>query len=303
MKNMSFHLTRYHFEMVMRDKHEYFGNLIEALKLHGMKVQIQRIEPDTAITAGLLDDYALLDHLHVDRDNILTIQRAGYVPYWSVEKGTSPEGFRLYSKSFSEDEVKKGSAKKFAAELRSRIIGAKKPIEERGDAVLAVVQERPSHQLKSGSYSQFDMFRKLREKEPNREIYLKLDDNVELTSRDEQALEEIAKEIDAQIDEDPVSLSMRRARYIATLNGALGFQGMVWGVPTLLFGKADYHHLQTSVDNFDNLDDAFEAVLGPVPHYDRYLKWYLDENMISARKNKAVPDTIKLMREWGWEID
>ncbi len=302
MQSLKFYFNHNHHEKVVRNNHDYFNGLLKSLQMRGFKVSLGVISEDTPYVAGLLEDYAILDKLLLDRENCITVRRAIYIPYWSYENAQYRDGFRLYKKRFNPNKIYEDEAQEFAAKIRKRNIGVKWPVEDFGEAVFIPLQGRLQDQRYGQSMSPLDMIRTVREHEPDRELLLSLHPGDDNSREALDALEAVCKEVDARVVDMPNSMLMRKSKYVATMNSSLGFEAMVWGLPVMLFADADFHHMAVNVKDYENISEAFEAIHGEVPDFSKYIKWYLDDNMISARKPNAIPRTIDYLKELGLPV-
>lgn len=302
MQRIAIYVESYHYNMIINGDHAYLGALRKNLLDQGFEVQLQEILPDTSHVAGLLDDYAIVENMYLEKENCVTLSRAHYVPFWDYEIGIEPKEFRLYHKTYDPSAIDESKAKIFANKLRLNNFGLDAPVGELGDAVLVRLQAGVNKLQPGQKMTTIDMLTTLRELFPNRQIIVHHDRDLHLKKQEEEQVVDLLDNLDIDYVDEPISMLMRKARFIAVQNSGLAFDGLVWGIPSLLFADADFHHACVNFKDFANGKDAVEALEAFDFDFDKYLKWYLDDHMISAQKRDSIADTMRLLQEFGWPV-
>jgi len=77
---------------------------------------------------------------------------------------------------------------------------------------------------------------------------------------------------------------------------------MVLGIPSILFARADFHHICPQVKQPSNAPAAFAQLLGPKPDFARYLYWFLELNCLHAGREDAEKRIAELLNTCGWPV-
>ena len=89
--------------------------------------------------------------------------------------------------------------------------------------------------------------------------------------------------------------------YIVTQNSSVAFNGYFFGKPSLLFRKADFHHIAVQAD-LNDLAAGFADVEQIKPDYAAYVHWFWQKNSINAGRPEAEETIAERLRRFGWPV-
>lgn len=302
MQRIAFYLSEYNFELFVRGKSNYLVGLGDALKEMGYNLNVQKILPDTHYIVGLIDEYAILDELPAKRENCYTLVKGRFEPYYSIEQARDESERRLFNRKFDASKIDAGEAEEFAKVLRRVNLGFDDRIAKRGEAIYVPLQVNFDRRKKGQSMSAIEMLRTIRENEPDRAIVTTLRKGYPYKAKDLASYQSITMELDLVNSDAPAHEILPQARYVATMNANTGFQALAWGVPSLLFADADYRQGAVNIADFEDAKDAFAAIEEKDPNADRFLKWYLDDNMIDTTRDDSIKRSLQYLAELGWQF-
>ncbi len=87
--------------------------------------------------------------------------------------------------------------------------------------------------------------------------------------------------------------------YIVTQNSSVTFNGYFFGKPSLLFRKADFHHISV-LANADDLAAGFATVQCITPDYAAYIHWFWQKNSINGGRPEAEQMIAARLKRFGW---
>ena len=89
--------------------------------------------------------------------------------------------------------------------------------------------------------------------------------------------------------------------FIVTQNSSVAFNGYFFGKPSLLFRKADFHHIAVQAE-IDDLAAGFAEVQQIRPDYAAYIHWFWQRNSINAGRLEATDMIAARLKRFGWPI-
>ncbi|MGC3938023.1 hypothetical protein ACOTTU_09445 [Roseobacter sp. EG26] len=251
--------------------------------------------------APLDTDYSMSDRASPLGKNALVFGRCLHAPFWQIEQ--TPECWRrdVAFADFDPTAVPKNDAARFYQYWRERLFGDA-PLRTTKDGFVYVpLQDQLTTPVPPQMSTQLDMLNACLAAEPERPIIAALNPNITYADQDLTAL----NKMDAQNDRLTVRIGamkelLRTCDYVVTQNSAVAFNALFFGKPSILFSKADFHHVTLGAAPGDVA--AFRKIARHKPEWARYVWWFWQRHAINLGR-KDVEDKIAVrLRRFGWPI-
>ena len=99
---------------------------------------------------------------------------------------------------------------------------------------------------------------------------------------------------------DTASL-LRDCAFVATMNSAVGFDGLILQKPVVLFGQVDFHHIGLNVADL-GAEQALAAAPDHRPPFAPYLFWFLQQQSINMTAENADLRILSALKRAGWPV-
>ncbi len=275
-----------------------FNLIASAFRGAGWDVGYRDLVPGQPIVPPL-GDHALFFMQEPLSDRALTLRRAYHYPFWRIEATNERWRTDVARATFDPDAVDPALATPFARRWARTLLGGREPRQE--GYVFIPLQGRLRDHRSFQSMSPLAMIEATLQAEPQRRLVLKLHPKEAYTPTDMAALERITRHprVDL-VDADALDL-LAGCDYVVTQNSGLAFTGFFLRKPAVTFAAIDFHHIAAPVADL-GVADAFQAVLGPPPAFDRYIHWFLQENAINGGRDDAQARILARAARFGWPV-
>lgn len=288
----------------------FYQRLIDGFSERGGQVRL--VLHDRAKAQGTIEatpGFHILDHGRLRHPRALNAGVAYAYPFWHLD----PWGIRAFSsigaKGFDPATIPQGPARSFADRLRRRLVlGRKSRYAQPQDRVplpqgaIAVFLQDESHRdlTETCHLTMEAMLAALMARDDPRPILVK-PHPLDTDAKRHRALRRLAKaDPRVQVVAANIHDMIAAASVVVTINSATGLEAMMQGKPVTLGGRADFHHIATTVTTAAELDAALSA-RPQVQPYDAYLYWYFRLNCLSAQSPTLVEDVLARIVAQGFD--
>lgn len=140
-------------------------------------------------------------------------------------------------------------------------------------------------------FSDIDMLRAVQNGTEDRRIVVKPHPLVSDKLDIQMALDLASQDDRIQVTDANVHDILSASAATVSINSTVALEGFMHGVPALLFGKSDFHHIAGTVSNPALFSQSLDNELRRDADYDRYLTWYFVKHCIQINNTK-VQDKI-----------
>ncbi|OYU16721.1 MAG: hypothetical protein CFE34_19510 [Rhodobacteraceae bacterium PARR1] len=277
----------------------FYARLIDGFSALGGEVFVVRHDRATAL-ARVQDTpgFHILDHGRLRHPRALNAGVAYVYPFWHLD----PWGIRAFSsiaaKSFDPATIPNGPARAFVDRLRARLVVGRKsryaqPQERVAlpqGAIAVFLQDESHRDLTETCHLSMDqMLAAVTARDDPRPILIK-PHPLDSDATRHRTLRRLARrDPRVQVVAANIHDMIAAASVVVTINSATGLEAMMQGKPVILCGRADFHHVATTVATVAELSVALDA---PPRAYDAdaFLYWYFRQNCLSAQSPTLVDD-------------
>jgi hypothetical protein len=221
-------------------------------------------------------------------------------PFWQIEASVDPWSWSATQARFEPGTVDPDAARQFLMYRRRRLFGRR---DRRLEGFVAVpISGRLARRRDHQAMSTLDMMDALRGMEPDRDILLTVEPDDSPSPADQEALRQVLRRHKGvRLVSRSATDLLARCDYVVTQDSALTLDGFFMEKPSVLFAKAEFHHIAGSVPR-DGIGRAFDIARSAPPDYARYLHWYLRGQMIDVGADDAEQAILARLRVLRWDI-
>lgn len=307
MPKLTFYTRTWRMRMMKEQPAGFFVQLLDLIEAQGWETNVEALDNLNKFTLGVIEEYALVEKMLVPHENVLSIRETAFKGFWTLENAQFRDNFRLAKEEFNPELLPKRRARQFSRALlnreglRSRSLPNAQPINEDG-LILVALQGRLFDHRHEQFCSPIEMMRLVRAHEPNKRVMIRLHPSDDYGVEELKCLENLCEEFNFERSHASLADELTQTRYVVTMNSSVAQTAMLWGIPSLLFAHADFHHICVSLHHESNVEDAFEKIQTHRPDFERYLLWYLSHNMLDFRSKLSRPQAINMMADLGFPL-
>lgn len=232
----------------------------------------------------------------------LTFRRTYLYPFWHIEKEAERWEWPVAKAAFDPDIVDARKASNFYRFWRTRLFDDAPGEARRDGFVFVPLQGRLLEQRSFQYASPIQMLESVLEHDKRRQVAVTLHPNESYTPQEEAALTALSeKHPRLLVLTTGMTRYLQNCDYVVTQNSSVGFMGLFFGKPLVLFGKTDFHHIALNVGEM-GAAEAIAAAPHHEPDYPSYLYWFLQMQAINAGRPEAKDKISKVLREHGWLV-
>lgn len=302
MAKIVFHLKKRDVSSDLSERHlRLYGAIKEMCDAEGIAVDTKLRDPDIKVGTRTVADHRfddgnlhLIDDRSVRAENVLNSSVAYFHEFWHLDAAGTKAFSSIGGLSYDPASIRSARAKTFSSNFKQRYAGQRRsryaqPVaEETFPAGAIAVFFQGIYPIQSGAtqFTDIDVLLAVQAGAGDRPIIVKphpkASDGVDI----EMALA-LAKD-DARITVTDANVHDILVASVATVsvNSTVALEGFMHGVPAILFGTSDFHHLATTVTKADGLARALDIELAREADFDRYLAWYFLKNCVQLSSPK-----------------
>lgn len=280
-------------------RHNFFGRVIAAVRARGWRTVLRESTLPERLKAPVRAGYALYHMEAPTHAAALTCRRTYIGAFWHIEAVAERWEWPVARAAYRPDPAQNARAREFADRLR-RHHGAKDGSVADG-SVFVPLQGRLLTQRGFQAASPIGMLRETLAR-TDRPVLATLHPKETYSDEERAALSDLAAQFPRlTVRSGGSEAALRACDMVVTQNSGLAFLGYAFHKPAVLFARADFHHIAGSVPDV-GVKSAFARVAGPLPDFDGYLYWFLQEQAINAGRDDCADRIIGALRGHGWPI-
>ena len=232
----------------------------------------------------------------------LVFRKTYLYPFWHIEKQAERWQWPVAKVSFDPLSVDPRKASNFYRFWRTRLFD-EAPREARRDGFVFVPLQGKLLERRSFQHaSPVEMLAAVLEHDDKRQVVVTLHPNETYTEAEEAALKDMTRQhARLFVQTAGTERYLQNCDYVVTQNSSVGFMGLFFGKPLVLFGKADFHHIALNVGEM-GAEKAIAMAPHHTPDYASYLYWFLQKQAINAGRPEAKNKIRNVLRGHEWPV-
>ena len=279
-------------------KHNFIGKLADVMRRGGLQV---RYEP-FGMRGVPKGKGKTMSHIKTPPDaQGLCFRRVYHYPFWQIEQSAERWTWDVAQSVFEPDPTDANEAARFYGFWQNRLFGEAPQKAKRGVYIYVPLQgkilaHRPFQicsllAMVEHCLAQTDM-----------QVVTTLHPNEHYENAEIVALEKLEKAHDRlTVQTGGMEDLLVGCDFIVTQNSSVAFNGYFFGKPSLLFRKADFHHIAVQAE-IDDLAAGFAEVQQIRPDYAAYIHWFWQRNSINAGRLEATDMIAARLKRFGWPV-
>lgn len=286
---------------VAAGRHNFFNMAISAFENIGFSIAFYPNSEEERQLSEQRDGYSLF-HLETPTHNrALDVRLACFYPFWRIEKAQWREDYRIALKEFDPTAIDGEAARKFVTRWRKRH-NARTGGDTGGmGKVFVALQGRLTDRRHGQSMTPIEMITSVLKNDRFRQILLRPHPNEDYGVEEMNALSRFKSNPRIEFSEGELFADLRLCDYIVTQNSTVALKGLALNKPSVLFGRADFHHIFENVHDVGE-DRAFRDILSKSRSYAKYFYWFFQLNTINAGRPEAPDQILQNCRDLGWDV-
>lgn len=302
MAGITLHLKHKDANQELRGWHLRLYRVIRDLcESHGIDIEIRERDKDIRVATRRVSDRRFQDgNLHIIDDRSLRatgVLNAGVAYFWEFWH-LDPIGTKAFSSiglnAYDPNSVKPQRAANFCQNLRKRYLGQRRskygqPSRHSDFPQGAVsVFFQGGYPVNSGatSFSDLDVLQAVQQGAGDRPIIVK-PHPLASSPTDIDVVTALAKEdYRIRLTDGNVHDILASSALTASVNSTVALEGFMHGVPAVLFGTSDFHHVATTIRTPGAFADALDTEFQRAEDYDRFLAWYFLKHCLPLNSGK-----------------
>ena len=285
-------------ESAAAGRHNFLNKIAEVGRAAGLEVRFD--DAANAVRSDSSREYAVVHMEPPPHENAVSVRRAYFYPFWSIERTEKRWEFDVAKAAFDPGSVPASEAAAFVRRWRKKWFADRAP--GPSGHVYVPLQGRLLDRRSFQSCSPLEMIETVLAHDPARKVMAGLHPKETYTDSELAALDRL------EASHDRLSVQMGGADtllpgcdYVVTQNSAVGFSGYFLGKPLVLFGQIDFHHIALKAAEM-GAADVIRAAPGHRPEFDAYLWWFLQHMAINAGRPEADERIAARLRGFGWPV-
>lgn len=280
--------------------HNFLNKLANVGRAAGMKIRFSGNSAGELSASDPTREFAVVHMEPAPHGRAVTVRRAYYYPFWSIELSEKRWEFDVALEDFHAASVPGEEAKQFVARWRRKWFEGWEA-EERGH-VYVPLQGRLLEKRSFQDCAPLEMIRDVLAFEPKRRVIAALHPKESYSDAEIAALEALSeghRRLKVEVGE--MERLLPGCKYVVTQNSSAGFAGYFWRKPLVLFGRIDFHHIAAKTWESEPAA-AIGMATDMTPDYDAYLYWFLQIQAINAGRPEAEEKIATRLRGFGWPV-
>ncbi|MDO5632345.1 MAG: hypothetical protein Q4G22_10960 [Paracoccus sp. (in: a-proteobacteria)] len=273
------------------------NRLAAALHSVGWRLNVLALTRAAMVQAPDLPGWALYHMAKPTHDRALTMRLAYHYPFWRIETVAERWRWPVALARFRPGAMDGPAARDFAARLARRVLPG--PAPKRGDHVLIPLQGQIRRQRSFQTMAPVDMLATVAQS--GRPCVATLHPREDYDAEDHAALSALAaRHPNLTIGGNTADL-LRNCAFVATMNSAVAFDGLILGKPAVLFAQVDFHHIALNTADL-GVAQALDRAADHRPPFARYLDWFLRRQSLDMMADDVQARILSALRRGGVPI-
>lgn len=280
--------------------HNFLGKIANVGRAAGMQIRYCGNSEEERARSDPRAEWAVMHMDPPPHARAVTLRRAYYYPFWSIEQTGQRWNFDVARAGFSPDDVAQKEAARFVARWRRKWFEGWEAV-TRGH-VYVPLQGQLLRRRSFQSATPLEMVEDVLRHDPERRVIATLHPRENYSIEERAALEALeSKHRRLSVVNGGIEGLLAGCDYVVTQNSAAGFAGYFWDKPLVLYGQSDFHHIAAKV-----WESEPRAAIGIAPQlqpdFERYLYWFLQIMAVNAGRPEAEEKIANRLRGFGWPV-
>ena len=305
-----FHLPRHLFETFDPDGHTFYTVAKRAFEGRGVKCEVRIRIAHAGVAQYEPENFHFIHQGRITAPHILNTGLAYVSPFWYAD----PDGVMSFSSLGAKPFDPACLSAPRVAQFYDRIVGQ---IRERGQSkyaqpdagadlgagAIAVFLQGPSEPVNAAQYmSEREMMQAVIAHKGGREVIVKHHPRNPEPKMVKWLAAQAARDPSIRVVEAHVHDMLDACAFSVSICSGASFESLLMQKPTVLFGQTDFHHCGETVQNVDQVADAFKrAAIGVYP-YREFILWIWGRHCINIRRAAFVDKVIQRMGARGFDV-
>lgn len=278
-------------------KHNFIGKLVDVMMRAGLDVRYVLFGRTIPAGTGWT-----MSHIKSPPDaKGLCFRRVYHYPFWQIENSAERWAWDVAQAAFEPDPAEAKEAARFYGFWQNRLFGDAPQNTSRSGFVYVPLQGKLLDHRPFQLCSPLEMLEHCLA-QTRLPVITTLHPNEHYDRAEIAALTKLEKTHDRlTVQTGGMGELLAACDYIVTQNSSVAFNGYFFGKPSLLFRKADFHHIAVQAVAED-LAAGFDAVGQAAPDYAAYVHWFWQKNSINAGRPEAEDMIAARLRRFGWPV-
>ena len=279
-------------------KHNFIGKLAGVMSRAGLDV---RYEPFGLRGAPTGNGWSM-SHIKMPPDTRgLCFRRAYHYPFWQIEQSAERWSWDVAQSVFDLDPSDAKEAARFYGFWQNRLFGDAPQNTVRDGFIYVPLQGKIAEHRPFQICSPLEMVEHCLT-QTDKPVIATLHPNERYEKAEIAALEKLEQSHDRlTVQTGGMEELLMGCDYIVTQNSSVAFNGYFFGKPSVLFRKADFHHIAVQAE-LNDLTAGFSAVEQIEPDYAAYIHWFWQTKSINAGRPEAEEKIAARLKRFGWPI-
>lgn len=283
-------------------EHNFIRKIEIVAENSGFRVEFRKNSDEERLRSASRRGYSMFLMDDPWHDRALTIRRVYQYPFWAIENSAKRWEWRVAQASFTSGNAPRKEADDFYRFWQKRLFEDATTAIERDGFVYVPLQGKLSNHRSFQYCSPLEMLEHVMIQDPDRWVVATLHPNEAYTDDELAALDNLKKEHPClSVKTGDMQAMLQRCDYVVTQNSAAAFSGYLFGKPSVLFGRVDFHHIAANVHAL-GVGLAFERVQTLSPDYAGYLHWFWQIMSINAGRPEAEGKIKQTLIGAGWPM-
>lgn len=278
-----------------------YRSIRELCEVENIDFQIRQRDPDIRVGTRILDDNRFDDgNLHIIDDRSLQakgVLNAGVAYFWEFWH-LDPIGTKAFSSigqaTYDPEAVSVRRTQTFASNLKRRYLGKRKskykqPEESQtlpSNAISVFFQGKYPINAGATKHSDIDVLLATQTAVGDQPIIVK-PHPLSSDATDISIVRELARQDERIVLTDAnVHDILASSACTVSINSTVALEGYLHGVPAVLCGTSDFHHIARTVIDLSQLSPEFGKAVEMELDYENYLAWYFLKNCIHLNSGR-----------------
>ena len=281
-------------------QHNFLEKIASVGRAAGMEIRHSGNSAAERASSDPSQEWAVLHMDPAPHARAVTLRRAYYYPFWSIEQTDRRRDFDVARAEFKDSDVSGKEAIRFVERWRRKWFDGWQARAE--GHVYVPLQGKLLKRRSFQSCTPLEMVEDVLRFDPHRPVIATLHPKESYTDKELAALEAMqATHPRLSIVTGGIETLLPGCDYVVTQNSSAGFAGYFWGKPLVLYGRVDFHHIAAKV-----WESAPEAAIRAAPQmrpeFDAYLYWFLQIMAVNAGRPEAEEKIAARLRGFGWPV-
>lgn len=285
------HLPAHQLPGVRNGPADFYRLLEAALRRAGAEVELRERAYLRAHDGFEGDAFHFVHQGLVELSNVLNTGPSYLQDFWYAD----PKGVfgmsSLYDMPFDPADVPPERAVKFSGWLRERLLDKRlskhgQPVEHQRypEGAIAVFLQGESLPVRRAAYTdEVSMVKALIAGRGARDVLIKRHPRNKAEESWPQIEDVVAQSDGVQIVDGNVHDILRDAALCASISSSVAVEAMLHGVPSLTFGRVDFHHCTQTVEEVSQVQDAMARALKADWPFEPFLFWFFRQHSLDMR--------------------